>query len=97
VDNVIENEPIIIANAQRETSNKAINKKSATKKHPHIKGLNENLSSSCGILTRRSYGAVGFNHEKIVQFNNRCSMKDNVLTSDAILINEKKRQQNAEA
>jgi hypothetical protein len=97
VDNIIENEPIIIANAQRETSNKAIKKKSATKKHPHIKGLNENLSSSCGMLTRRSYGAVGFNHETSVQFNNRCSMKDNVITSDAILINEKKREKNAEA
>jgi hypothetical protein len=49
------------------------------------------------MLTRRSYGAVGFNHETSVQFNNRCSMKDNLITSDAILINEKKRQQNAEA
>jgi hypothetical protein len=40
VDNIIENEPIIIANTQSETSNKAIKQNSATKKHPHIKGLN---------------------------------------------------------
>ena len=69
-------------------SKECMKKKSGTKKHKNIKGLNENLSSSCGILTRRSYGSVGFNHESKVQLNNRCSMNDHVIASDAILMNE---------
>jgi hypothetical protein len=73
------------------TSKETIKKKSGTKKHKHIKGLNENLSSSCGMLTKRSYGSVGFNNENKVQFNNRCSMNDQVIASDAILMNEEKK------
>ncbi len=69
------------------TSKETLKKKLGSTNHKHIKGLNQNLSSSCGILTRRSYGSVGFNHEGKVNLNNFCSINDHVIASDAILSN----------
>lgn len=43
------------------------------------------------LSVRRSYGIMNFNHENKTQFNNRGSIQDNVICSDAIIKNEKKK------
>lgn len=43
------------------------------------------------LSIRRSYGSLNFNHQDKVQYNNRGSIQDNVICSDAILKNEKKK------